>query len=124
MTDSSSSPQYVFLAMVLGGMLGLAAVIMLTTGGLTWLLVLRENAPWGVRRRFLYWLTEPVIDALVLSGKGRQGQCVGGGCGCQARVVKKMSRCWSHCSLFGSLPSCAPLQSLSSCTLRVQPCPA
>ncbi|BGP21691.1 farnesyl-diphosphate farnesyltransferase [Rhodotorula toruloides] len=43
----ASGNDYVFLAMVLGGMLGLAAVIMLTTGGLTWLLVLRENAPWG-----------------------------------------------------------------------------
>ncbi|POY71977.1 hypothetical protein BMF94_4986 [Rhodotorula taiwanensis] len=38
---------YTFLAMVVGGMLALAAIILAITGGSVWLLVLRENAPWN-----------------------------------------------------------------------------
>lgn len=41
--------QYTFLAMVIGGMLFLALLVLGITGGSVWFLALRENAPWSVR---------------------------------------------------------------------------
>lgn len=41
--------QYTFLAMVIGGMLFMALLVLGITGGSVWFLALRENAPWSVR---------------------------------------------------------------------------
>lgn len=40
--------QWAFLAMVIGGMLFVAVLILAITGGSIWLLAARENAPWNV----------------------------------------------------------------------------
>lgn len=45
----AASPQFVFLAMVIGGMLGIATIVLLITGGGVWWFYLRDGAWYGVR---------------------------------------------------------------------------